>query len=577
MESEIREKVDKFYIYIEGVSTGSIPAASLVQQAVLRHKRDISRIGDPDFPYIFSEENVYRILKFANLMTHWQGKFAGKPFEPEPWQCFIFGSIFGWIHKDTGFRRFDTAYVEVPRKNGKTFMSATIAAYGMMGDGENGAEIYSVANKREQAARVWTDVEKCVSKSRILNKYIRTAWLGSVKTLVCDKFDSTFKPLASDYSKNDSLNPHFVIFDELHELKDRRLFDVIVEAFGARDQALLFIITTAGFNVDGVCYEQNRKIADILDPNGDYEDDTMFGFVSTIDLDDEDGYEKVWDKEEEWFKANPNLGVSKSLEKLRVRCNSAKNMVSEKNAFLNKQLDIWTRAKMAWLKMHEWDKCPSDLDVEKLKRQKCYIGLDLSSTVDLSAIVCIFPPNEFYDVPVVLPFFFMPEDNVEDRQAQDSSAYRKWIEQGFITTTEGNIIDLEFIFQKVLYLKDEYNVVEVGFDPWKAIEIATKLDSEGIKVVQMRQGHSTLGPPSTKFETLVVSNKINHGGNPVLRWMASNTAVIKDANDNIRPDKSQTSARIDGIVALIMGIGRMIVNGDGDDSSRYDTDGIRTV
>lgn len=568
--SEKLEGVKRFNRFIVGVHKGTIPAGSLVKQAVRRHKRDLKRIkSDDSFDYVFDESIVERIFKFASLMKHWQGPCAGEEFKPEPWQMFIFGSVFGWVHKDTGYRRFSTAYVEVPRKNGKTFMSATIAAYGMIGDSEQGAEVYSVANKREQAARVWNDVEKCVKHSDMLRKYIRTRWIGSVKTLVCDKFDSFFKPLASDYSKNDSLNPHIVIFDELHELKDRRLFDVIVEAFGARTQALLFIITTSGFNVDGVCYEQNRKVASILG-NDDYKDDTFFGFISTVDDPEK------WEDEEEWKKANPNLGVSKPIEKIRQRYNSAMNTISEKNAFMNKQLNIWTRAKEAWVKMEEYDKCPDKIDIKKLKRQRCFLGIDLSSNTDLTALVLVFPKEEPYDEITVLPFFFMPSSNVMERQAQDAVAYQAWIEQGYIIATEGNIVDLEFIYSFILELKDTFNIIEAGFDPWKAIELATKLDSEGLEVVQMRQGHSTLGAPTHRLESLIMSHMIRHGGNPVLRWMMSNTTVIRDSNDNVRPDKSATTARIDGVVALVMALGRMMVTIP-EGESVYESRGVRVV
>ena len=555
--------------YVDGVLSGKVPACDTIKSACRRHKNDLERSDiDPDFPFVFDKEKVDRIIRFSNLMTHWQGAKAGDKFEPEGWQLFIFGSIYGWVHEKSGLRRFNTAYIEVPRKNGKTFMSATLAAYAMVGDNEQGAEVYSVANKREQAMKVWTDVEKAVSKSPVLGKMIKKKWIGSVQCLVAEKTDSVFKALASDYTKNDGLNPHLVIFDELHELKDPRLWDVIDEAFGARLQHLLFIITTAGYNDTGICYEQHEKTLAVLDDKG-YDDDAFFGFIAQL----ED--KKKWNNETEWARANPNLNVSKSLDYMRKKFVSASNVPSQKNAFLNKQLNVWTKAREIWLDMDRYDRCEGTIDERKLTRERCFVGMDLSTSTDLTAITAVFPPNSSYGEYQLISRFFLPEDNIEDRQASDRAAYVKWINQGYIETTEGNVVDLEYVKQAIREWDLRYSIVEIGFDPWKAVEIATSLEKEGFAMVQMRQGFGTLGPPSAKLEALIASGMLRHGNNPVLRWMMGNTSIIRDVNDNFRPDKSATTTRIDGVLSTIMGLGRVMV--DESQDSIYENQGIRTI
>lgn len=574
--AEYREKVvskgviDEIAFYCIKVLDGTIPACRKIKKACRRHIHDFNKQDDPEFPFYFDLAAAYRPIRFASKLKHWEGDFSGKYFIPELWQKFILGVIFGWKKKATHKRRFRYAYVEIPRKNGKSFLASVVALYMLIADGEEGAQVYSLATKRDQAKIVWGSAGKIAKKSGIPG--ISEHWLQ----LQFQHTNSRFEPLASDSDKLDGLNPHCAICDELHEWDSRQLWDVIEDAFGARSQPLMFAITTAGFNRNGICFQQRTHGESILDGfvDASYVDDTYFVFIA--DVDDEDRKKKRWTLPEVWYKANPCLGAAKSLEYMQDQCNKALLMPSKENAFLNKQLDIWTEAEEKWLDMEKWDSCapmiyirqgeeqveiPQPIDRAKLKRARCWEALDLSSNTDLTANVYAFEPGP-YPEWTILPFFYLPKDNLRKREMRDKVPYSKWVDEGLITLTPGDIVDLDFIFTDALKLKKEFNVQEVGFDPWKAIEIATRMEREGFEMVQMRQGHGTMGPPTRELETKILAGQIRHGGHPILRWMAANTVVIKDSNENIRPDKEKSYQRIDGIVATIMALGRALY-GDG--------------
>ncbi len=537
--------------YCNLVVAGRIHACRTIRQACLRHLSDLRK---EDSEFYFDEEAADRVIRFAKKLKHWEGEWAGQYFDPMPWQVFILGSIFGWKRKDNNKRRFRYAYIEIPRKNGKSFLASVVALYMLIADGEEGAQVYSVATKREQAKIVWDGACRVAEKSKIRQTSLH--WLA----LRVKQTNSRFEPLASDSTKLDGLNPHCAICDELHEWPDRGLWDVIEDAFGARSQPLMFVITTAGFNKFGICYQQHTHSKSILEgvEKRSYVDDTYFAFIAGTDKEDED----KWQSPITWAKANPCLGQSKSVEYMRDQCNKAKLMLGKRNSFLNKQLDIWTEAEKKWLDMEKWDACSGEIDTSKLRGKPCYAALDLSSTTDITALNLLFPPGP-YSEWVTLSFFFYPKDNLRKAEERDRVPYLTWEKEGFIIATPGDIIDLDFIFKHVCKMGDLYSIQEVGFDPWKAVEIATKLQNEGFTMVQMRQGHATLGAPTRQLETYVLKGQLRHGGNPVLRWMAQNTSVITDSNDNIRPDKGGDASgtvharnRIDGIVALIMSIGR---------------------
>jgi phage terminase large subunit-like protein len=556
---------DDVLLYCSQVANGEIRACKKIKLACLRHLLDLSRQEDEDFPYYYDSEAGDRVVRFARKLCHWEGDWAGQPFEPLLWQRFLLCVLFGWKRKSDHKRRFRYAYVEVPRKNGKSFLASVVGLYMLIADREEGAQVYAAATKRDQAKIVWDAACKIASKSKIRQTSLH--WLS----LRVKATNSRFEPLASDSEKLDGLNPHCAILDELHEWPDRALWDVIEDAFGARSQPLMFVITTAGYNKHGICYQQRTHGVSILDGamSRKYCDDTYFVFIADMDESvriKKDGTSETyydWQNEDRWYEANPCLGAAKNVDYMRDQCNKASLMPGKENAFLNKQLDVWTEVEKRWLDMARWDACDGLVEREKLHRQKCYAGIDLSSNTDITAVVLLFPPGP-YPEWTVLPFFFLPEDNLKRAARRDRVPYLEWKKTGLLLTTPGDIIDLEFIREFIIKLGEEFSIVEIGFDPWKAVEIATKLQTEGFEMVQMRQGHATLGPPTSDLEKKVLKKELRHGGHPILRWMAGNTTVIRDSNDNIRPDKGgegdgktkKQRNRIDGIVALIMALGR---------------------
>jgi phage terminase large subunit-like protein len=538
--------LDPITKYAEDIAEEKILACKYHRQACERHLRDLSR-----GKYVWNTDAGNRVINFIENLRHHKGRqFAGNLFILEPWQTFLLGSVFGW-QKKTGGRRYKESYTEIPRKNGKTALGAGVGIFGLTADQEPGAEIYSIASKRDQAAICWDASKRMIEVTPGLKERIKTG----KASVWYNPLGNKFVPLSKDTKKMDGLNPHIVIGDETHAWEDRMLYDQIDDAFGSREQPLFFLITTAGNNMEGVCFDLRKHVIAILEGNEDesYMDEEYFGFICTLDKDDD------WKDESVWIKANPNLGVSKDWDYLRRQVKKAQQIPSKKNAVLNKQFNIWTEAGETWLDMDRWKENGKSYDLAKLAKEKCHMGIDLSTIQDITAVVMLFPPG-VYKEWVIYPRMYIPGDNVGKKERADRVPYGLWVEQGYLQTTPGDVIDLDFIYEDILQMNEEYNVIDAGYDPWKAVELATKLDAEGMEVVQMRQGHATLGAPSTEFEKKVMAKQFRHGGHPVLRWMAGNTVTISDNNENIRPDKKKSTKRIDGIVASIMALGRAMTN-----------------
>lgn len=551
--------------YAERVLAGEFPACQLVKWACQRHMDDLER----DDVY-FDAEAAETVMLFIGICVHIEGDLAGQPIELHPAQQFIVGSIFGWKYTKTNRRKYRTAYVEIPRKNGKSTLLAPIGLYMLIMDAEAGSQVYSVATKERQAKIIWDLARKMVRKSHDLKDEIRVYH----NSLIHEASDSKFIPLGSDSDTEDGLNPHCVLADELHAWKYRELWDVMEDAFGARSQPLFLCITTAGTNRDGICYEQREHCANFLDPNSGIEDDRYFAFIST--LDDQDMDVEGWEYDERnWIKANPMLGVSKAFDYMEDQATKAKAMPSKVFAFVNKQLNVWTDGATKWIDMQKWDRCSGVIDLDLLKGCECYAGLDLSSKHDITSLVLLFPPGP-YDKWVILPFFYIPKDNVREKIKTDKVPYDRWIEQGLVIDTDGELIDLDFIKHDFLALAQLYHIVEAGYDPWKGTEIATMLENEGHTMVLMHQGHRTLFPPTDSLETKILKGEIMHDGNPVMRWMVKNTALRFDPNNNGIPDKKNSRSKIDGVSALVNAMGRAIVAG-ADEKSIYETQGIQFI
>lgn len=546
-------------VYCRDVIAGKIVASKLVVKACKRHVRDLTD-GAKRGLY-FDDEAGQIVLDFFSLCKHSKGEWAGQPVVLEPWQQFIFYVFFGWKLKKNGLRRFRTAYICVARKNGKSTKVAGLGLYLLVADGEPGAEIYAAATKKDQAKIVFDESVKMRKASPDISAVVQ-AFRDNLSVV---ETSSKFVPLGSDEDTLDGLNIQGAIVDELHAHKNRGLWDVIQTARGSRRQPVTFAITTAGSNKHSVCWEQQEYGEKILDQI--FEDDSFFCFIAGIDPDDD------WTDEKNWIKANPNLGVSVKLDNLREEATKAKNSPRALNSFLRLRLNQWTEGETRWLKPDAWDACTGvsgkfdpvemrDKMIEELRGRRCFCGLDLSTKIDITAKVLVFPPAGADKRMILLPWFFMPADNVARRVKEDRVPYDQWIRQGFIEETPGNVIDYEFIEQSIYKDAGMYELVEVALDPWNATQTATRLGGEGVTVTNFRQGFQSMSDPSKDFEALVLKGVIAHFSNPVLRWMANSTVIEIDAAGGIKPSKRRSSEKIDGIVASIMGVGRALAQPD---------------
>lgn len=535
--------------YAYGVVDGSIVAGQLVRRACERHLADLST--GPARGLSFDVAAADRAIQFFGFLKQSKGEWGGHILTLESWQAFIVGTIFGWKRRD-GLRRFRTAYIEVPRKNGKSTISAGVGLYLLVADGEPGAEIYSAATKRDQARICHSEAVAMVKASPALAG--RVGVLKDNLHILATR--SKYEPLGADADSMDGLNVHGAIIDELHAHKTRNLWDVLETATGARRQPLIWSITTAGYDRHSICWEQHDYASKILD--GVIEDDTFFAYIATIDPGDD------WRDPAVWSKANPNLGVSVKLDDLERKAEKATHLPSAQNAFKRLHLDVWTEQAERWIDVAAWDACEAEIDWNDYRGQTCYGGLDLSSTLDLSALVWLFPDGDHVTVKA---HFWLPGDNLRRRVERDRVPYDVWAEQGWISLTPGNVIDYDFIRAHIQQDAEHYPVRELGFDPYNATQLVTQLQGDGFEMVPVRQGFLSLSAPTKELEKRILGKQIRHDGNPVLKWMVSNVATETDAAGNIKPSKDRSTEKIDGVVALIIALDRLTRAGDahGDD------------
>jgi phage terminase large subunit-like protein len=566
--------------YARDAAEGYIVCSREVQLAARRHLNDLTQ-GVKRGLY-FDPNSAQRAIDFFKLFLHHsKGEWAGQKFALAPWEEFILWCLFGWKRTD-GTRRFRTAHVEVARKNGKSTLVAGVGLYLFFADGEPGAEVYCAATKKDQARIVFSEAVRMRAASPSLAKRITKVRDNmSVATTA-----SKFEPLGSDEDTLDGLNVHAAIVDELHAHKTRFVWDVLDTATAARRQPLMFAITTAGFNRQSVCWLQHEYCEKVLE--GIHSDDTLFVYIATLDPDDD------WEDESVWQKANPNLGVSVKLDDLRRKAEKAKADPAALNSFLRLHLNRWTQTDTRWMDLDEWADCsapfaagapaiPSDPHAardelrERLIGRRCFGGLDLSSKVDLTAFVLLFTPTDDDPRYIAIPWFWMPEDNVEKRVKQDRVPYDLWIREHWIETTDGNVVDYDVIRAHIVEQRDDFEIAEIAFDPWNATHLSTQLQDDGLTTVEFRQGFASMSAPTKELMTLVLGRKLAHLGNPVLRWMASNLVVKTDPAGNIKPNKEKSAEKIDGIVALIMALGRAQATSDGDGGSVYDTQELMVI
>ena len=503
-------------------------------------------------------------VAFIENLCHTKGTWAGKPFELIDWQEQIIRDLFGTL-KPNGYRQFNTAYIEIPKKQGKSELAAAVALLLTCGDGEERAEVYGCAADRQQAAIVFDVAADMVRMCPALSKRVKI--LASQTRLMYTPTNSFYQVLSAEAYSKHGFNIHGVVFDELHTQPNRKLFDVMTKGSGdARMQPLYFLITTAGTDTHSICYETHQKAKDIIE--GRKIDPTFYPVIYGADESDD------WTDPKIWRKANPSLDITVGIDKVKAACESAKQNPGEENSFRQLRLNQWVKQAVRWMPMEKWDKCAFAVDEDELEGRVCYGGLDLSSTTDITAFVLVFPPLDEEDKYIILPYFWIPEDNLTLRVNRDHVPYDVWERQGYLQTTEGNVVHYGFIEKFIERLGERFNIREIAFDRWGAVQMVQNLEGMGFTVVPFGQGFKDMSPPTKELMKLVLEQKIAHGGHPVLRWNMDNIYIRTDPAGNIKTDKEKSTEKIDGAVATIMALDRAIRCGNDHGASVYDERGI---
>ena len=503
-------------------------------------------------------------VMFIESLCHTKGTWAGKPFELIDWQEQIIRDLFG-VLKPNGYRQFNTAYIEIPKKQGKSELAAAVALLLLCGDGEERAEVYGCAADRNQAKIVFDVAVDMVRFCPALSKRVKI--LESQKKITYLPTNSSYQVLSADVANKHGFNTHGVIFDELHTQPNRKLFDVMLQGSGdARMQPLYFLITTAGNDTNSICYEVHQKAIDIAE--GRKVDPTFYSVIYGA-AEDED-----WTDPEVWKKANPSLGITVGIDKVQAACESAQQNPGEENAFRQLRLNQWVKQSVRWMPMEKWDACAFPVSEDDLEGRICYGGLDLSSTTDITAFVLVFPPLDEEDKYYILPYFWIPEETLDLRVRRDHVPYDLWERQGTLMTTEGNVVHYGYIEKFIEQLGERFNIREIAFDRWGAVQMVQNLEGMGFTVVPFGQGFKDMSPPTKELMKLVLEEKIAHGGHPVLRWMMDNIFIRTDPAGNIKADKEKSTEKIDGAIATIMGLDRAIRCGNDTGASVYDSRGL---
>ena len=503
-------------------------------------------------------------VMFIESLCHTKGTWAGKPFALIDWQEQIIRDLFG-VLKPNGYRQFNTAYIEIPKKQGKSELAAAVALLLLCGDGEERAEVYGCAADRNQAKIVFDVAVDMVRFCPALSKRVKI--LESQKKITYLPTNSSYQVLSADVANKHGFNTHGVIFDELHTQPNRKLFDVMLQGSGdARMQPLYFLITTAGNDINSICYEVHQKAIDIAE--GRKVDPTFYSVIYGA-AEDED-----WTDPEVWKKANPSLGITVGIDKVKAACESAQQNPGEENAFRQLRLNQWVKQSVRWMPMDKWDACAFPVSEDDLEGRVCYGGLDLSSTTDITAFVLVFPPLDEEDKYYILPYFWIPEETLDLRVRRDHVPYDLWERQGTLMTTEGNVVHYGFIEKFIERLGEKFNIREIAFDRWGAVQMVQNLEGMGFTVVPFGQGFKDMSPPTKELMKLVLEQRIAHGGHPVLRWMMDNIFIRTDPAGNIKADKEKSTEKIDGAIATIMGLDRAIRCGNDTGASVYDSRGL---
>jgi len=512
--------------------------------------------------YTYDKKKADKAVAFIEkFLTHTKGELGGKPFILEEFQKEeIIRPLFGWVD-ESGYRKYRTCYIEIPRKNGKSNLCAAIVLYQLFCSGEIGQEIISAAADRSQASIVFSIAKQMVLQNPELNKRAKVFR----NSITIESTGSFYKAISSESNTAHGMNISTLIFDELHTQKSNDLWEVCTTATGARRQPLIMAITTAGYDKKSLCFQMSEYATKVRD--GIIKDDTFLPILYRADIEDD------WKKEEIWKKANPAYGTIIKKDYFKQQFKKAELTPSFQNTFKRLHLNIWTGSESLWIDDVDYMACNiSPIDEKRLAKRDCFAGLDLASTRDISALVLIFPDDE--DNFDILPYFFIPEAKVKSEGLGDGVDYQTWVDQGYIIETEGNVQDYNYIESKYKELAEKFNIVSCSFDRWNSSQIVVNLINDGAKMNPIGMGFVSLSAPTKLLEKLILNKQMNHGGNPVLRWMFNNVHITEDPAGNIKPNKAKSSEKIDGVVALICALAEYLNNVEGGNQSVYEGRGL---
>lgn len=554
--------------YAHDVMSGKVAVCKWVKLAVQRHMDDLKHGHKRGL--IFIEEEAQQVIDYFSMLTLYKGDKAGQPFNLQPWQQFRLWCMFGWyIQLPDGniVRRFKYAYCEIPRKNGKTTESGGLGIYFALADGEAAPEVFFAATKKEQAKIGFNAAVEFVKSTPSLSKRFGVGKGREAHSIYFHGHPGFIKPLSSD-EKQSGHDIHAALIDELHELRNAVVFDLLRSGTSARMNPMITMITTAGPKPDGLCWEQREHTCKVLE--GIFKDDRWFGIIYTID-DGDDPFDPAT-----WFKANPNLGVSKELQHMQQESMMAKNSAGYLNAFLRLDLNVWTNTDTAWIGDHDWMACSTKYTDEVFANCDTWAGLDLAPIRDFSSLALIAKgkDDKFY----TRFYYWIPEDNLLELQSKGKYNYMQWLQQGHLFVTPGNINDYTLIEKHIIELCQKYQVKNIAYDKFSATQLANNLITAGVKMTEYSQAILSMSPPTKELEKYIVSNQLCHHADPVTRWMLSNVVIWIDPNDNIKIRKGPKTDKIDGIIAMVMAIGQRMTDTfvPAKKKSYYDNDNFTT-
>lgn len=526
--------------YARDVVNGKIPACLHVRRACQRHLSDLEAAKGKDYPFRFDEKAASRICNFASMMVHVKGReWAGKNIHLEPWQVFILAISFGWLRKFDGLRRFREIYAEIPRKNGKSVLGAIIGLYMLAADNEPGAEVYAGATSEKQAWEVFGPARQMCLKNP---GFARHFGIGiGARALYILEHASKFEPVIG--KPGDGASPHCALVDEYHEHTTPELYDTMLTGMGARSQPMLVVITTAGVDNSHPCFAKRDEALKVL--SGALQNDTLFSVIYTVDDEDD------WTDIASWRKANPNLGVSIYPDYIEARRNEAVTLASRQNILKCKHLNVWSNAGCAWINMVKWNACQQDISLEDFEGEKCWIGVDLASKIDLTAMVLLFRRGDEY---YLFEKCYLPEDTIN---LPENSHYQRWVAEGFLTETPGARTDYRYLMDDLMDYAARFRVQELAYDPREAEMLMQEIrERVAFPCVEINQGPALISEPMKEFEALYLSGKLHHNGDPLLNWQASNVVLRSTKTKAYYPGKERPENKIDGIVAAIMALSR---------------------